>query len=265
MRFRFAAPPVLALALGIAALAQDATNPTPPAQANPTPPDQANPTPPAQGPGARPGMGRGGNRNWAGFMAGRGIVGTVTEVGTDRYTLKTELGDIYTVYFSANTRVIKQPAQRTNQGTGMRTPPQELKTSDIRVGDAIAATGEVDAGAKSVGAMTVIKMDPEHAREMREMAANFGKTWLMGKVSEVKDTKVTLQSQVDNAAHSFVADENTTFRRRREPVTLADLQVGDTVRVEGAVKEGVFVATAVSVMGPPATGGPAERPGPPPQ
>lgn len=265
MRFRFAALPALGLALGIAALAQDATNPPPPPQESPAPPDQATPSPPALGQGARPGMARGGNRNWAGFMAGRGVVGTVTEVGSDHYTLKTVMGDIYTVHFSANTRVIKQPMQRMNQGTGMRTPPQELKTTDIRVGDAIAATGEVDANAKSIGAMTVIKMDPERAREMREMAANFGKTWLMGKVSEVKDTKVTLQSQVDNAAHSFVADENTTFRRRREPVTLADVQVGDTVRVEGAVKEGVFVATAVSVMGPPVTGGPAERPGPPPQ
>jgi preprotein translocase subunit YajC len=261
MRFRFAALPALALALGIAALAQDTTNTTPP--------PQANPNPPAQAPGAHPGMGRGGNRSWAGFMAGRGVIGTVTEVGSDHYTLKTELGDTYTVHFSANTRVIKQPPQRMNQGsgmgTGMRTPPQEIKATDIRVGDAIAATGEVDAGAKSVGAMTVIKIDPEHAREMREMEANFGKTWLMGKVTEVKDTQVTLQSQVDNAAHTFVADENTTFRRRREPVTLADLQVGESVRVEGAVKEGVFVATAVSVMGPPATAGPAERPGPPPQ
>lgn len=257
MRFRFAALPALALALGIAALAQDATNPAPPAQANPTAP--------AQAPGSHPGMGRGGNRNWAGFMAGRGIVGTVTEVGSDHYTLKTELGDTYTVHFSANTRVIKQPPQRVNQGNGMRTPPQEIKATDIRVGDAIAAAGEVDAAAKSVGAMTVIKIDPEHAREMREMEANFGKTWLMGRVTEVKDTQVTLQSQVDNASHTFVADENTTFRRRREPVTLADLHVGESVRVEGAVKEGVFVASAVAVMGPPATGGPAERPGPPPQ
>jgi preprotein translocase subunit YajC len=261
MRLRSAALPALALALGIAALAQETTNTTPP--------PQANPTPPAQGPAAHPGMGRGGNRGWAGFMAGRGVVGTVTEVGSDHYTLKTEMGDTYTVHFSANTRVIKQPQQRMNQGsgmgTGMRTPPQEIKATDIRVGDAIAATGEVDADTKSVGAMTVIKIDPEHAREMREMAANFGKTWLMGKVTEVKDTQVTVQSQVDNASHTFVADENTTFRRRREPVTLADLQVGESVRVEGAVKEGVFVASAVAVMGPPMTGGPAERPGPPPQ
>src|SRR5580704_11320401 len=124
MTFRFAALPALALALGIAALAQDTTNTTPPPQA----------------PGAHPGMGRGGNRSWAGFMAGRGVIGTVTEVGSDHYTLKTELGETYTIHFSANTRVIKQPPQRMNQGTSMRTPPQEIKATDIRVGDAIAAT-----------------------------------------------------------------------------------------------------------------------------
>ena len=46
-----------------------------------------------------------------------------------------------------------------------------------------------------------------------------------------------------------MADENTTFRKHREPVTLADVQVGDMVRVEGAVKDGIFVAASVSVMG----------------
>jgi len=70
---------------------------------------------------------------------------------------------------------------------------------------------------------------------------------------------------VDNAEHTFVADENTSFRRRREPVTLADIQVGSNVRVDGTVKEGVFVASTVSLMGPPAIGGPAQREGPPPQ
>ena len=41
MRFRFAALPALALALGIAALAQDSTNPAPPSQESPAPPSQA--------------------------------------------------------------------------------------------------------------------------------------------------------------------------------------------------------------------------------
>ena len=43
----------------------------------------------------------------------------------------------------------------------------------------------------------------------------------------------------------------TQFRRRREPITLADIQVGDTVRVEGAVKGGTFTATTVGDMGAP--------------
>ena len=124
-----------------------------------------------------------------------------------------------------------------------------LKPTDIKVGDAIAAIGEIDAAAKSVGATVVLQIDPERAKEMREMQANYGKTWLMGKVTAIDGVKVTLMGAIDNAAHVFVADENTTFRKRREPITLADIQVGDTVRVEGAVKDGIFLATAVNAMG----------------
>jgi hypothetical protein len=87
----------------------------------------------------------------------------------------------------------------------------------------------------------------------------------VGKVTAIDGVKVTLMGNVDNTAHSFVADENTTFRKRRDPVTLADIQVGDTVRVEGAVKEGAFVATAVNAMGLPPDGAQgAPRNGPPP-
>ncbi len=197
-------------------------------------------------------------------MGGRGIGGTVTEVASDHYTVKTLTGETYTIHYSANTRVLKQPSQRPAPGA-MRVPPQEIKPADIRVGDVVMAMGEVDSATKSMGAMSVVKLDPERAREMREMQANFGKTWLMGRVIAVNDTKVTLQSPVDDSEHTFVADENTSFRRRREPITLADIQVGANVRVDGAVKEGVFVATSVNVMGPPVTGGPAPRQGPPPQ
>jgi len=100
---------------------------------------------------------------------------------------------------------------------------------------------------------------------MREMQANYGKTWIMGKVTAIDGVKVTLMGTVDNAPHSFVADENTTFRKRRDPITLADIQVGDTVRAEGAIKEGAFLATTVNAMGAPQGGGPSvPRNGPPP-
>jgi hypothetical protein len=115
-----------------------------------------------------------------------------------------------------------------------------------------------------VGAKVIVQVDPERARQMREMQANYGKTWLMGKVTAIDETKVTLQSAVDNASHAFQADENTTFRKRRIPVTLADIQVGNVVRVEGAVKDGIFVAVSVTILGIPAEGTPTVPPVVPP-
>ncbi|MGA2535734.1 MAG: DUF5666 domain-containing protein [Terracidiphilus sp.] len=256
-----------ALAVAAAASAQDA---------NSTPPPPA-----AQAPGGGQGAGgqRGGGRGgWGGGMGmGRGLTGTVTEVAADHYTMKTETGESYTVHYSANTRILKQQPRAAGEGRGTGqgrgdgegrgaggmggNPPQTLKPTDIKVGDAIAAMGEVDATAKSVGAVVVMQIDPERAKQMREMQANYGKTWLMGKVTAIDGVKVSLMSGMDNAAHSFVADENTTFRKRRDPITLADIQVGDTVRVEGALKDGAFVATVVNAMGPPPAGASNGGPG----
>jgi len=272
-------PALIGLALAIAASAQDA--PTPPATSSSQPQAQV--------------QGRGGGRGWGvgGGMA-RGLMGTVTEVAADHYTIKTETGETYTVHYSANTRIMKQPArpqgaaverggqagqgggQGSGQGAGWGAggggnPPTPLKSTDIKVGDAITAMGDVDAAAKSVGATTVMQIDPERARQMREMQANYGKTWIMGKVTAIDGVKVTLMGAIDNTPHSFVADENTTFRKRRDPITLADIQVGDSIRVDGAVKDGSFVATAVNAMGPPPPGAPsgprnaAPPPPPPPQ
>jgi hypothetical protein len=262
----------LLLGLGVAASAQDASQ-TPVG----TPAHPQN--------GVDSGQNRGSGRGWGGgggMGPGRGTMGTVTEVAPDHYTIKTEAGETYTVHYSVNTRILKQQArpagerggrgQDGGQGDGTRgqargdggggNPPQAIKASDIKVGDAIAAMGEVDAAAKSVGAVMVMQIDPERAKQMREMQANYGKTWIMGKVTAIDGVKVTLMGTIDNAPHSFVADENTTFRKRREPITLGDIQVGDMVRAEGGVKEGAFLATAVNAMSPPPAGATVPRQGP---
>jgi hypothetical protein len=222
-------------------------------QAPATPPTSQSPSQPGgQGQG-----GRGGRGSWGGggmMGGGRGTIGTVTAVAADHYTIKTETGETYTIYYSVNTRILKQaagtgqPGQRGGGDGGERNPPQPIKPTDIKIGDAIAAMGETDAAAKSVGAVTVIQIDPERAKQMREMQANYGKTWMAGKVTAIDGVKVTILGMNDNTAHTFVADENTTFRKRREPITLGDIQVGDAVRVEGAVKDGAFLATTVNAM-----------------
>jgi Domain of unknown function (DUF5666) len=197
---------------------------------------------------------RGGRGGGFGMGMGRGVLGTVTEVSADRYTIKTDAGETYIVHFSVNTRILRQSAQRRGQGAEGGNPPQSIKPADIKVGDAIAASGEVDATAKSVGAVFILQIDPERARQMRAMHANYGKTWLAGKVTAIDGVNVTLLGINDHIAHTFAADENTTFRKRREPITLADIQVGDTIRVEGAVKDGTFLATAVVAIGRPPEG-----------
>jgi hypothetical protein len=239
MKPRLIATVLLGIAFTAALFAQDATAPS------------SGLTPRAGGQSRRGG--------WGGGMGGNGIAGTVTAVAADHYSIQTDSGESYTIHFSVNTRILKQSIQRGQGGAEGRggNPPQPLKATDIKVGDAIGAMGEVDAAAKSVGAAVIVQIDPERAKEMRAMQASFGKTWLMGKVTAINDAKVMLQSSVDNAAHAFVADENTTFRKRREPITLADVQVGEMVRVEGAVKDGVFVAASVVVMGMPQGGMPS--------
>jgi hypothetical protein len=268
MRFRFCSAQafafgvvVLALAASAAAVAQQDAGATS-----------------QQGQGNGQGRGRG-----TGQM-GRRVTGTVTEAAADHFMVKNEAGEVYTVHFSANTRIVKsvpRPAGAANdgqQGAGAARgggnggrdgfggrqgdPPVAIKATDIKVGDIIVAGGEIDDTAKSVGAVMVMQLDPESAKQLREMQANFGKTWLMGRVTAVNETKVTIESNVDHASHAFVADENTTFRKRRDPITLADVQVGDTVRVDGALKGGAFVATAVSVMGQGPGGGPGANGGP---
>jgi hypothetical protein len=263
----------LGIALGAGCLAQ-APAPAPSGQ-----PSAAGPGPAA----GQDGQGRRGMGPGAMNAMGRGVMGTVTEVDPDHFLVKNAASEIYTIHYSANTRFMKQPPlapgstpgsnSGSNPGAGGQdrpgqdrprgggTPPTPIKPTDIKVGDAIGAGGETDDAAKSVGAVFVMLLDPERARQMRELQANFGKTWLMGRVTAINETKVTLHSGVDNADHTFVADESTSFRKRRDPITLGDVQVGDNMRVEGALKNAQFVASSVIVMMPPATGGPVKRPG----
>jgi Domain of unknown function (DUF5666) len=271
MKFRIMPVIVFLLALGFAGIQC--------ANAAPSAPQDNGNGAEAGGYGQRGGRGGFGGGMGMAIAGGGGIMGTVIEVAADHFTVKSENGEVYKVNFSANTRFMKQPAgargsgqggggQRTGGGGGMGrggNPPVQIKSTDIKVGDAVGAMGEFDASGKSVGAVAIIQLDPERAKQMEEMRANYGKTWVLGKVTAIDGVKVTITGSVDNLPRAFVADENTTFRKRREPITLADIQVGDMVRAEGALKEGDFTATTVNVMGVPQGGTPNVPRNPPPQ
>ena len=258
---------VIAMAFAAAAYAQD-PGPTPPSSQSPgkNAPQNGNP-------GSGDGNGQRGGRGEYGAMGmmGRGLMGTVIAVAADHYTIKTDAGDVYTVHFTADTRMFKRQARTGGPGQGQGggqgeggeqpggghrgmgggngNPPLQISATDIKAGDVINVMGDTDATAKTVNARAVALMDQQTVDQIHAMEANFGKTWLMGKVTAIDGTKITLTGTLDSAPHTIVADENTEFRKRRDPITLADIQVGDTVRADGTMKDGVFIAVNVNVFG----------------
>jgi Domain of unknown function (DUF5666) len=163
---------------------------------------------------------------------GQGVGGTVTAIAGSDYTIKTEEGDVYKVTTTVNTRIMKDR--------------QPAKAADIHVGDMLMIGGVVDAKAKTVGAAFVAVVDAEQVKKMRE---DLGKTWVAGKVTAIDETKITIH-RVDGVSQTIAVDENTSFRSRKESVTLADIKVGDNVNARGALKDGVFVAAELGVGGP---------------
>jgi hypothetical protein len=185
------------------------------------------------------------------FAGGQMVRGTVTAVGADQLTVKTEEGDVYQVAVSANTRVMKDR--------------QPIKVADIKVGDGVGAMGVMDVPTKTVHAVFVAIIDAEQVKKARE---GLGKVYITGKVTAVDmdNARITVM-RPDHVSQTIQADETTSFRRggRRdqaataaapaagadasaESVTLADVKVGDYVMGRGGMKNGSFVPTDLRVM-----------------
>jgi hypothetical protein len=179
----------------------------------------------------------GGNGMGQAFGKGNGVRGTVTASAGDRFTIRTDEGDTYQVFYSPNTRLMKDR--------------QPIEAADVHVGDMLMAAGLVDAKARTVGAVLVIDVD---AKEVQQARTAFGKTWVMGKVTAIHDLKITIERAGDKQTQVVAVDENTSFRKRREDVTLADVKVGDMISAQGALHADAFLATTLRIMPPRAPG-----------
>ena len=207
---------------------------------------------PPMGPGGPvSGMGPGMNGGIGAWLPGaRGVLGTVTASTPSSLILRLDSGEIYTVNFSANTRVLQQPArpERRNGQAATRPRMEPIAASSIHVGDAITAVGDVDDAAKAVGAVAIIRLDPARAAELKTMEANYGKTWLAGDITAIHGTQITILGAVDRKPHVVTVDDGTSFRRMRESITLMDLQTGATIRAAGSGTANQFLATEIRVM-----------------
>jgi hypothetical protein len=175
-------------------------------------------------------QGRQDGGDMADFQA-HSLRGDITAISGNNISVKIDDGEVYTVATGPNTRFRKQRDQ--------------IKISDLHVGDTIAAMGDKDPKARTVGAMFVVVIDKQQEEKMR---ADFGKTWTAGVVQSIDGTNIVIK-RPDNVTQTIAVDENTSFRRRREDITLPDVKVGDNVSARGALQNGSFLATELNIGG----------------
>jgi len=175
------------------------------------------------------------DQGWAQFSRENTLRATVvsaapTGKNEGSFAVKTDSGQPWKVLYGVNTRLMKDRGQ--------------IRANDVQAGDMIFAAGNVDIKKKTIGAAILIDIPAEEVRKARE---GLGKTWAAGRITAIIGTKIRVH-RLDGVDQDIAVDENTSFREKRESVTLADLRPGEGFRAEGHLLNGTFTATTFAVF-----------------
>jgi hypothetical protein len=162
-------------------------------------------------------------------MRGQGTGGTITAIDGQTIKVKTFNGGEATLKLTDQTKYNKDR--------------QDAKLADFKVGDNIMVRGE-PAGENTFTAVQVFGV-PAGGGMMR-MAEGLGKEFIVGKVQKIDELKLTIE-RPDGQVQVIEVDENTSFKKQGESITLADIKVGETVMGRGALKNGTFVPATLNV------------------
>jgi Domain of unknown function (DUF5666) len=188
------------------------------AQAPDAAPQDTQPTPSTQD---QPGQ-------WGGRQHGPGVGGTITAINGNSITIKTMDG--------------KDAQITATDQTKVRKDREKAVLSDLKVGDVIMVRGQQASdgtwqaemiGTRSAGAM---------GTNFRE---NLGKKFIVGDIKSINGTQLEI-ARPDGVTQTIAVDENTSFKKDNESITLADFKPGDHVFGRGEVKNDVFVAAVLN-------------------
>jgi len=227
------------------------------AQENPKPADSQKPqtTQAGQGSGQGAGQGTGQGRGQRQGGMGGGIAGTVTGISGNTITVKNLQGNTVTVKTSGDTRV--------------RQGGDEGSLKDVKVGSTVMVRGQADSNGVIPAQMIVIAT-LEQLQMMQQfagqgggqgsgqgggqvnagaMSEQLGKTMVIGEIKAIDETKITVLMPNEKSI-TFEVDENTSFKKDNQSVTLADFKVGERIFVQGALNSaGTFVAKTMGTGG----------------
>jgi Domain of unknown function (DUF5666) len=193
-------------------------------------------------------QGRGGGRN---FPPGESMLGKVTSASKDSLVVAPLAGgDAVTVKVSDITRLMKDR--------------QPIKLTDIKTNDVVFVRGHLSGGTMAAAMVGIV--NPEMVQRIQpggrmgrgngggESAGGFnrddlGKKYIAGEVKAINETRMTV-ARVDGQNQDIEVDENTSFKRGNESITLPDIHLGDFVRGPGELKDNIFIAKELAVGRP---------------
>ena len=177
---------------------------------------------------------------------GENVVGKVMAVSKDSLTISPLTGgELVRVKVTETTRVSKDR--------------QPFKLEDIKVDETVFVRGELKNNVMQAAVVGVV--NPEMAERIQQgggpggardgmMAGlkpeDMGKKFIVGEVKAINETRLTI-ARPDGQTQDIEVDENTSFKKGSESITLPDIKVGDFVRGRGELKDNMFVPKELSV------------------
>jgi hypothetical protein len=133
--------------------------------------------------------------------------------------------------------------------TEFRKDREPAKRSDFKVGDVIAVRGQQNSDhtwtAQTIGARSA----NGEGRGPNMQAGALGKDYVAGEVKSVDAPKISVLRS-DNVTQTIELNEDTSLRKGRDAITMADVLVGDHLVARGGLQSNVFVPKFVMVIGP---------------
>jgi len=143
--------------------------------------------------------------------------------------------------------------------TEFRKERQPAKIGDFKVGDAVIVRTNQDSqgsgDSSGATALMVVLVPPGFtARGGMNgpgggMPGTMGKDYVVGEVKSVEPPKLTVL-RTDHVTQTLELNEETSLRRGRDSITMADIQPGDHIFARGAVANDVFIPKGVNVIPP---------------
>jgi preprotein translocase subunit YajC len=205
----------------------------------------------AQGPGGGQMSGRGGERR-------PGLFGKLTAVHDQSMEITRQDGSVVTVKISANTQFRKER--------------EAAKLGDFKVGDTVIVRGAENADHTWTAEMIGTRPNggfgagPGGGGPQSERGGGqgggpgggpgggrptgvLGQDYVFGEVKSIEAPKLTIL-RPDNVTQTVELNEETSLRKGRDSITMAEIQIGDHVMVRGGIEANAFQPKSVMVIGP---------------